>query len=88
MAPTPQMLGWQVILDDLTVMDSRQHQWAEVPDRVLVLKVYYPTKKWIIHNEVAYGEPSTLKCGVDVPDDIFRAALTAAQGLTWPTDSI
>jgi hypothetical protein len=69
---------WEVYLDDGSTMNSAQHAWDDVPERIIALKVWYPTKKLLLWGLSHYGRPDTLKAGVDVDDSTFQAVLEQA----------
>jgi hypothetical protein len=75
---------WIVWLDDGQTMDSAHASWDEVPDRIVVLKVQYPDKKWMFFGDTAYGRPDTIRLGADIPDEDFRRILAEAQTYQFP----
>lgn len=59
-------------------MNSSTHSWDDVPERILVLKIWHPDKKMQLWGLSHYGHPQTLKEGADVSDEEFYKALSAA----------
>lgn len=79
-------MEWDVWLADGTRRNSSQHTWEDVPDGVLVVRVWgHPSRgKMILWGDAYYGRPDTLKMEARVSDEEFARVLTEAQTTTLP----
>lgn len=80
------MVEWRVWLADGSIMDSSRHTWAEVPDRILVVRWWDAEKKQkgVHWGDSNYGLPGTWKGGEIVDDATFGEVLAAAQAAVIP----
>jgi hypothetical protein len=69
---------WEVYLDD-AVIKSEHTQWDDVPNRIIALKIWFPTKKMLLWGLSHYGRPDTLKEGIDIEDSNFARILEEAK---------
>lgn len=77
-------MEWLVFLADGTTRDSRTCRWADVPDRILVVRWWDGPRKGIHWGDSLYGDPSTWKAGEIVTDEAFRQAMERARGHRHP----
>jgi hypothetical protein len=68
---------WEVWLTDGRVLSSVSHQWADVPDGVLVVRLWGPN--WVSWGDGVYGQPGTWKNAGWVDDDTFLRVLAEAR---------
>ena len=72
-------MEWLVYLADGTTRTSHEHAWADVPDGVLVVRVWDgPRGDMVLWGDAYYGEPSTLKMEARVSDKEFQRVLAHA----------
>ena len=73
-------MEWLVYLADGTTRNSTDHQWDEVPDGVLVVRVWDgPRGDLVDWGNSYYGRPDTLKMEARVSDATFAQVLALAQ---------
>ena len=79
------MMEWVVWLADGSIWNSHEHTWEEIPDGVLVVRVWNsPRGKLLMWGDAYYGRPDTLKMEAMVSDEQFYTTLEIARGCNNP----
>jgi hypothetical protein len=76
---------WLVYLADGTIRSSSDCRWEDVPDGVLVVRVWgSPKGEMVLWGDAYYGRPDTLKMEARVSDEAFAHVLTVAWARSEP----
>jgi len=74
-------MEWEVYLADGSTRDSARHTWDDIPDGVLVVRVWGgPKGNMLLWGDAYYGRPDTLKMEGQVTNDEFERVLELARG--------
>jgi hypothetical protein len=80
-------MEWDVWLADGTRRDSLRHTWEDVPDGILIVRIWdHPTKGKLVNWDSGgwYGHPSTIRMEGRVSDAEWPRVLAEAQATTLP----